>query len=95
MGVKIDVYGNIKNCPSMKKSFGNINDISLQEALTDQKFKEYWNVSKDQIEKCNECQFRYMCQSNSEIREYELGKFKKSCIQLINATCPSLLIYSA
>lgn len=59
--IAIDVEGNIKNCPSMSQSFGNIRDTTLQQALDHPDFKKYWNVTKDQIEVCKDCEFRYIC----------------------------------
>jgi SPASM domain peptide maturase of grasp-with-spasm system len=59
--ISIDTEGNIKNCPSMSQSFGNIRDTTLQEALDHPDFKKYWNVTKDQIEVCKDCEFRYIC----------------------------------
>lgn len=59
--ISIDVDGNIKNCPSMAQSFGNIKDTTLQEALDHPDFKKYWNVTKDQIAVCKDCEFRYIC----------------------------------
>jgi len=59
--ISIDVDGNIKNCPSMSQSFGNIRDTTLQEALDHPDFKKYWNVTKDQISVCKDCEFRYIC----------------------------------
>ena len=59
--ISIDVDGNIKNCPSMSQSFGNIKDTTLQEALDHPDFKKYWNVTKDQIAVCKDCEFRYIC----------------------------------
>lgn len=59
--ISIDVEGNIKNCPSMSQSFGNIKDTTLQEALDHPDFKKYWNVKKDDITKCKDCEFRYIC----------------------------------
>ncbi|PKV48686.1 SPASM domain peptide maturase of grasp-with-spasm system [Aquimarina sp. MAR_2010_214] len=59
--ISIDKKGNIKNCPSMPQSFGNINDITLVEALNLTDFKKYWNITKDQIEVCKDCEFRYIC----------------------------------
>ena len=59
--ISIDAEGNIKNCPSMAQSFGNIKDTTLQEALTHPDFKKYWNVKKDQISVCKDCEFRYIC----------------------------------
>ncbi|AXG71506.1 SPASM domain peptide maturase, grasp-with-spasm system [Kordia sp. SMS9] len=59
--ISIDREGNIKNCPSMQQIFGNIKDTKLQEALEHQNFKKYWNITKDQIEVCKDCEFRYIC----------------------------------
>jgi SPASM domain peptide maturase of grasp-with-spasm system len=59
--IAIDGLGNIKNCPSMKQSFGNINDTSLTEAINKSGFKKYWNINKDKIKVCQDCEFRYIC----------------------------------
>ena len=59
--ISIDKEGNIKNCPSMSKSFGNIKDTTLEEAISHPDFKKYWNISKDQIEVCKDCEFRHIC----------------------------------
>jgi SPASM domain peptide maturase of grasp-with-spasm system len=59
--ISIDKDGNIKNCPSMTESFGNIKDKTLQEALSHTNFKKYWNITKDQIDVCKDCEFRHIC----------------------------------
>ncbi|HCA09960.1 grasp-with-spasm system SPASM domain peptide maturase [Chryseobacterium sp.] len=59
--ISIDTEGNIKNCPSMKENFGNIKNSSLQEALNHPAFKKYWNIAKDEIVKCKDCEFRHIC----------------------------------
>lgn len=59
--ISIDVTGNIKNCPAMPESFGNITEVSLQNALENKDFKKYWNITKDDIQTCKECEFRYVC----------------------------------
>jgi len=59
--VSIDKDGNIKNCPSMPQSFGNIKDTSLEEALNHPDLKKYWNVNKDMIQVCKDCEFRHIC----------------------------------
>jgi len=45
----------------MAQSFGNIKDTTLQEALDHPEFKKYWNVTKDQVAVCKDCEFRYIC----------------------------------
>ena len=59
--ISIDKYGYIKNCPSMTASFGNIKDTTLEEALNKPHFKKYWNITKDQITVCKDCEFRHIC----------------------------------
>lgn len=59
--IGIDINGNIRNCPSMPQSFGNIKDTTLEEALNRKDFKKYWNLTKDEIEVCKDCEFRYIC----------------------------------
>lgn len=59
--ISIDKDGNIRNCPSMPQSFGNIKDTTLEEALAHPDFKKYWNLTKDHIEICKDCEFRHIC----------------------------------
>lgn len=59
--ISIDKDGYIKNCPSMPESFGNIKDTTLENALNHPEFKKYWNLTKDSIEVCKDCEFRYIC----------------------------------
>lgn len=65
--ISIDVNGNIKNCPSMSKSYGNIRDTSLIEIANIVEFKKVWSINKDQIKTCKDCEFRYTC---SDCRAY-------------------------
>ena len=57
----IDAEGNIKNCPAMAKSYGNIKDTTMEEAINKPGFKDLWYICKDQIDVCKDCEFRYMC----------------------------------
>lgn len=59
--LSIDANGNIKSCPSMSQSFGNIKDTTLKEAFNRPGFKKYWSITKDQIDTCKDCEFRYAC----------------------------------
>lgn len=59
--IAIDVDGNIKNCPSQAKSFGNINSISILDAMSDIGFKSLWTITKDSIHVCKDCEFRMIC----------------------------------
>lgn len=59
--IGIDLDGNIKNCPLMPEKYGNIHQSSLEEVLIQSDFKKYWNLTKDKIETCKDCEFRYIC----------------------------------
>lgn len=59
--ISIDKDGYIRNCPSMPQHFGNIKDTTLEEALNHPDFKKYWNVTKDMIAVCKDCEFRHIC----------------------------------
>ena len=45
----------------MTQSYGNIKDTTLEEALAHSDFKQYWNITKDQISVCQDCEFRHIC----------------------------------
>ena len=59
--IAIDARGEIRNCPSLPKSYGNIRDTSLHSALAQRDFTALWAINKDQIEVCKDCEFRYIC----------------------------------
>jgi SPASM domain peptide maturase of grasp-with-spasm system len=59
--ISVDEYGNIKNCPSMPDSYGNISNTELDAVLHNDKFKRLWNINKDQISICKTCEFRMIC----------------------------------
>jgi SPASM domain peptide maturase of grasp-with-spasm system len=67
--ISIDVNGEIKNCPSMTESFGNIRETTLMAALKRKGFKRYWKLSKDKINICKDCEFRYICTDCRAYRE--------------------------
>lgn len=59
--ISIDVNGNIKNCPSLQASYGHVSTTSLRSVIDDMNFEKYWKIKKDDISKCNVCEFRYLC----------------------------------
>jgi SPASM domain peptide maturase of grasp-with-spasm system len=65
--ISIDKKGAIRNCPSMKNRYGHIDDHSLQTAVSHPEFKSSWGITKDKINSCKVCEFRYMC---SDCRAY-------------------------
>lgn len=60
--ISVDKYGYIKNCPSMNQSFGEVHSTRLMDALNHSKFRDYWHITKDQINVCKQCELRYVCQ---------------------------------
>jgi SPASM domain peptide maturase of grasp-with-spasm system len=59
--LSIDAQGEIKNCPSMARSFGNAREVPLHSALAHRDFAALWSINKDQIAICKDCEFRYVC----------------------------------
>lgn len=65
--IAVDEQGNIGNCPSIKKKYGNIMEQSLLKVAKRNDFKKIWNLNKDTIDTCRDCEFRYIC---SDCRAY-------------------------
>mgnify|MGYP003629679815 CR=1 FL=1 len=59
--ISVDKRGKIKNCPSMSEDFGTVGLINLKDVIEQPKFNTIWNVTKDQIHVCKDCEFRYVC----------------------------------
>lgn len=69
--IAVDVRGDIRNCPSLPKTFGNSRQVSLHSALAQRDFKELWLINKDSVEVCKDCEFRYIC---TDCRAYLVDK---------------------
>jgi SPASM domain peptide maturase of grasp-with-spasm system len=59
--ISVDKKGNIKNCPSIATSYGNIKSHSLSDAIATLGFKKLWDIDKSQVSVCKTCEFRYIC----------------------------------
>jgi SPASM domain peptide maturase of grasp-with-spasm system len=59
--ISVDARGEIRNCPSLPRSFGNARETSLHGALAHRDFAALWTINKDQIDVCKDCEFRYVC----------------------------------
>jgi SPASM domain peptide maturase of grasp-with-spasm system len=57
----IDTRGALKNCPSMRRSFGDARGTPLARVVEDPEFQRLWTVTKDQVSVCQDCEFRYIC----------------------------------
>jgi SPASM domain peptide maturase of grasp-with-spasm system len=76
--ISIDVNGNIKNCPSMPQSYGNIKTTTLWTVLHKQGFKKVWAIGKDKVNICRHCEFRYMCTDcRAYVKDTEYSKPEK------------------
>ena len=61
----------------MDKSFGNIRTDKLIDILNIKAFKKVWNINKDKIEVCRDCEFRYICTDCRAIRENKSDIYSK------------------
>ncbi|RYE38811.1 MAG: grasp-with-spasm system SPASM domain peptide maturase, partial [Sphingobacteriales bacterium] len=59
--ISIDGDGNVGNCPILKQNIGNVKDDLLANIIKDVKFTKYKYIKKDDIAKCKDCEFRYIC----------------------------------
>jgi SPASM domain peptide maturase of grasp-with-spasm system len=75
--ISVDLNGEIKNCPSMSRSYGNISETTLKEVLSNNEFREWWGINKDQIEICRDCEFRYICSDCRVYVEKQGDKYSK------------------
>lgn len=53
--------GEIKNCPSMENTKLNVKGLTLEDLIRSMGLDKYRNITKDHIEVCKDCEFRYMC----------------------------------
>jgi SPASM domain peptide maturase of grasp-with-spasm system len=59
--IAVDARGNIKNCPSMSRSFGNVREHTLAAAVEQPAFRQVWDITKEQVRVCQDCEFRLIC----------------------------------
>ncbi|MEH6309082.1 grasp-with-spasm system SPASM domain peptide maturase [Olivibacter sp. CPCC 100613] len=59
--IAIDEDGKIKNCPSMQNSHGTITNTKLKDVVENEEFRQLWGLTKDEIDICKDCEFRYIC----------------------------------
>ena len=56
-----DVDGNIKNCPSLHETFGNIDNINIQKIIENKDFTKLWYITHNDIDACKDCEYRLNC----------------------------------
>jgi SPASM domain peptide maturase of grasp-with-spasm system len=59
--ISVDVRGEIRNCPSLPETYGNMATTTLHAAVMQERFRDVWEVNKDQVAVCRDCEFRYVC----------------------------------
>ncbi len=59
--LSVDMDGEIKNCPSMRESFGNVADVNIEEIAKSDSFRKTWKITKDTIGVCRDCEYRRVC----------------------------------
>jgi SPASM domain peptide maturase of grasp-with-spasm system len=72
--IAVDSNGDIKSCPSMTNSYGNVRYTTLRAAFQNQAFQELWAINKDKVNVCKYCEFRYMC---TDCRAYVQDDYDK------------------
>lgn len=58
--IAITDEGQVKNCPAMKETFGTVDDC-LDDIVRNPLFQKFWNIRKDSISVCRDCEFRHVC----------------------------------
>ncbi len=59
--ISIDKLGYLKNIPSFKENFGHIDTTKILNVITTKEFTKFWNITKDNVEICKDCEHRYIC----------------------------------
>ncbi len=75
--ISIDRFGEIKNCPSMAKSYGNIIDTKIIETVVNPEYTKLWFVNKNIINTCNVCEHRFICTDCRAFLENPLDEYSK------------------
>lgn len=59
--VSIDEGGHVRNCPTMKGSFGDHRMVALADVVAREDFRRVWRARNDEIKVCRDCPYRYAC----------------------------------
>lgn len=76
--VAIDTNGEIKPCLWWPISLGNIIQDNIIDLIISGKFDRFWEISKDDIDDCKSCEYRYNCMDcRLDSSSRDLGHTKK------------------
>ena len=68
--IAVDCKDAIKPCLWTKIVLGKIGQDRIMDMIISGSFDEYWELTKDKIEVCKDCEFRYACPDCRESSEY-------------------------
>lgn len=80
--VAIDTGGEIKPCLWSEDVLGNIREDNLKDMIIAGRFDKYWEITKDKIETCKDCEKRYACRDcrvSSVSQSDSIGKKPAFC----------------
>ncbi len=79
--VCIDINGNIKNCTSHDRHFGNVRDGKIEDLIDQSDFKLFWNINNDQILGIQDSPLRYIWMNTHDLEQVDntLYKMKYVC----------------
>ncbi|MFD2941834.1 grasp-with-spasm system SPASM domain peptide maturase [Flavobacterium notoginsengisoli] len=63
--IYIDSLGNIKRHLNDESVFGNLSSHDLETVILNEGIVNFWNISKDKVKICRDCEFRYICPDGS------------------------------
>jgi len=75
--VSISSDGTVGNCPGLASSYGNIASIRLKDVISTNKFQDCWTITKDQVKKCRDCEFRFFCYDCRAFLEDPADRYSK------------------
>lgn len=80
--IYIDSLGNIKRYISDESIFGNVAIHDLNEIVLKPEITDFWEINKDKIKVCQDCEFRYICPDGSipvKTAENKYYAYSQSC----------------
>lgn len=79
--VYIGRHGEVKNCPAMVKTYGKIESpkMILAELFNTSEFRKCWYITKDKVDTCQDCEFRYACIDCRCFLQTPDERFSKPC----------------
>lgn len=75
--LSIDQYGELKNCPSQKTSYGGIKNQNIERIIKNEEFRKDWHITKNLILICSDCEFRWMCSDCRVFIQDESNRYSK------------------